>query len=128
MTVSTADKLFLAVGLIDFGGLIACIGFTLYLAYTKMTVLLGYFKNSPAVIRLAPLSCCGPWGKLMVVGGISGFVTFPDFYIKRGRISADDVKSLPSSLRNRLIVLQWSVIVLLLIMFCLAAMVEMEIF
>ncbi|CAI8935282.1 hypothetical protein EMIT0P218_40190 [Pseudomonas sp. IT-P218] len=64
----------------------------------------------------------------MVVGGISGFVTFPDFYIKRGRISADDIRSLPSSLRFRLIVLQWSVIVLLLIMFCLAAMVEMEIF
>ena len=64
----------------------------------------------------------------MVVGGISGFVTFPNFYIKRGRISADDIRSLASSLRFRLIVLQWSVIVLLLIMFCLAAMVEMEIF
>lgn len=64
----------------------------------------------------------------MVVGGISGFVTFPDFYIERGRISADDIRSLPSSLRCRLIVLQWSAIVLLLIMFCLAALVEMEIF
>ena len=28
MTLSAADKLFLVVGLIDFGGLIACIGFT----------------------------------------------------------------------------------------------------
>lgn len=47
MTLSTADKLFLIVGLVDFGGLIACIGFTLYLAYTKMNILLGCFKNSP---------------------------------------------------------------------------------
>jgi hypothetical protein len=126
--LSFADKIFLVVGLIDFGGLIACIGFTLYLAYTKMKVLLGYFQNSPAVISLAPLSYGGPWGKLMVVGGISGFVTFPDFYIKRDRISANDIRSLPSSLRFRLIVLQWSVIVLLLIMFFLAALVEMEVF
>lgn len=128
MALSFADKIFLVVGLIDFGGLIACIGFTLYLAYTKMKVLLGYFQNSPAVISLAPLSYGGPWGKLMVVGGISGFVTFPDFYIKRDRISANDIRSLPSSLRFRLIVLQWSVIVLLLIMFFLAALVEMEVF
>ena len=64
----------------------------------------------------------------MVVGGISGFVTFPNFYIKRGRVSAYDIRSLPSSLRYRLVVLQWTVIVLLLIMFCLAAMVEMEVF
>ena len=77
--MSTADKLFLVVGLIDFGGLIACIGFALYLAYTKMKVLLGYFQNSSAVISLATLSCSGPWGKLMVVGGIFGFVTFPEF-------------------------------------------------
>jgi hypothetical protein len=69
VTLSTADKLFLVVGLIDFGGLIACIGFALYLAYTKMKVLLGYFQNSSAVISLATLSCSGPWGKLMVVGG-----------------------------------------------------------
>jgi hypothetical protein len=128
VTLSTADKLFLVVGLIDFGGLIACIGFTLYLAYTKMKVLLGFFQNSSAVISLATLSSGGPWGKLMVVGGISGFVTFSNFYIKRGRVSADDIRSLPSSLRYRLIALQWSVIVLLLIMFCLAAMVEMEVF
>jgi len=128
VTLSTADKLFLAVGLIDFGGLIACIGFTLYLAYTKMKDLLGYFQNSPAVIALAPLKCGGPWGRLMLVGGISGFVTFPEFYIKRGRVSADDIKNLPLSLRYKLIVLQWTSIILLLIMFCLAAMVEMEIF
>jgi hypothetical protein len=128
VALSFADNIFLVVGLIDFGGLIACIGFTLYLAYTKMKVLLGVFQSSPAVISLAPLSYGGPWGKLMVVGGISGFVTFPDFYIKRDRISANDIRSLPSSLRFRLIVLQWSVIVLLLIMFFLAALVEMEVF
>ncbi len=64
----------------------------------------------------------------MLVGGISGFVTFPEFYIKRGRVSADDIKNLPLSLRYKLIVLQWTSIILLLIMFCLAAMVEMEIF
>lgn len=126
--MSTADKLFLAVGLIDFGGLIACIGFTLYLAYTKIEVLLGCFQNSPAVLSLAHLRSSGPWGRLMVVGGISGFVTFSDFYIKRGRISVDDIKNLPLLLRQRLIVLQWSAIILLLIMFSLAVLIEMEIF
>lgn len=127
MTQSTVDTIFLVIGLIDFGGLIACIGYTLYLAYTKMEVLLGYFQNSPAVANFLPLRHGGPWGKILIVGGISGYATFPNFYIKRGRISPEDITNLPSPIRHKLIVLQWSSIVLLLIMFCLTAMIELDV-
>jgi hypothetical protein len=127
MSLNTADIVFLAVGLIDFGGAIVCIGVALHMAYTKMDVLLDHFKHSPAVIALTPLRHGGPWGKLLIVGGISGFVTFPVFYIKRGSISAEDINNLPAPIKCKFIVLQWCVIVFLLVMLGLAVVVEFNI-
>lgn len=81
MSLGTADKIFLTVGLIDFSGAVICIGVAVHIAYTKMDMLLDCFRNSPAVKALTPLRFGGVWGRLLIVGGISGFVTFSDFYI-----------------------------------------------
>jgi hypothetical protein len=116
MSLNTIDKVFLTVGLIDFGGAVICIGVALHMAYTKMDVLLDCFKTSPAVRSLAALRHGGPWGRLLVVSGISGFVTFSGFYIKRGTISAEDINNLPPQIRNRLVVFQWCAIGLLVVM------------
>ena len=125
MSLSAADKIFLAAGLIDFGGAFVCIGVALHMAYTKMDVMLRHLKNSSSVMALAPLRQGGPWGKLLLVGGISGMVTFPNFYVKRGRLSADDLNSFPAPLKRRLVALQWCVIGLLLVMVGLAAVVKL---
>jgi hypothetical protein len=55
MSVSTADKVFLCLGLIDFGGIFVWIGIALHLAYTKMDLMLAHLKHCPAVMIRAPL-------------------------------------------------------------------------
>lgn len=126
MSLTTADKLFVVVGLIDFAGLFAVIGYTLYLANTKMDVLLKTFKNSSGVIALASLGLGGLREKMMIVGGVSGYVTFPRFYIRRGVLDVEDFKGVSKALKRQLVALQWAGIASLLVMFGLAVVVELN--
>jgi hypothetical protein len=85
----------------------------LRIGYTQMDTMLEHLKNSSAVKAMAFLRKIGPRGVLLLVGGISGFVTFPSFYIKRGTIDAKDIENFPAPLKHKLIILQWSLIGLL---------------
>lgn len=80
----------------------------LYVAYTKMDFILGHLKHCTAIRVRVPLRHGGPWGKLMLIGGISGIITFPGFYLKRGEMSLDDLQAFPSVLKRRLIFMHWS--------------------
>ena len=86
------------------------IGVALSMAYTRMDTMLDHLKKSPCAMSIASLSHGGPWGKLLLIGGVSGFITFPGFYLKRGRISAEDINNFPVPLRRQLVALQWTVI------------------
>jgi hypothetical protein len=97
-------------------GVFIWIGVALHLAYTKIDVLLNHLKNCSAIMSRAPLRYGGPWGHLLLIGGISGIVTFPSFYLKRGELSSEDLRNLPEALKRRLVVLQFSVIGLLIAM------------
>ncbi|AZC32400.1 hypothetical protein C4K38_4449 [Pseudomonas chlororaphis subsp. piscium] len=127
MSLNTADKIFLVVGLVDFAGIFIVLGICLHLAYTKMDLMLDHLQNSPMLSTLTTLRHCGPWGKLILVGSISGFVTFPNFYLKRGWVSAEDLLGFPAALKSQLVVLQWSALGLLLVMAGLAAVVKLGI-
>jgi hypothetical protein len=89
------------------------ISVALHMAYTKTDQMLEYLKNSSSILALASLRHGGPWGRLLLIGDISGLVTFPNFYAKRGGINMDDINKLPVSLKRKLVTLQWCVIVLL---------------
>lgn len=127
MTLSIADTLFLVIGVIDISGMLAGIGYMLFLAKTKMDVLQRCFKNSWGVTGPDAFQYSGAWGRVMIIGRISGYVTFSTFYIKRGILSADDLKKLPVSLKRKLIALQWIGIALLVVMFGLALMAELNV-
>ncbi|EPL14464.1 hypothetical protein [Pseudomonas sp. CF161] len=116
MSLNVVDKLLLSVALIDLAGIFLWIGGCLHLAYTKMDLMLEHLKNCSAIMTRAPLRHAGPWGKLLLVGGIAGIVTFPGFYLKRGELSSEDLAHFPASLKRKLAVLHWSVIGLLLVM------------
>jgi Trk-type K+ transport system membrane component len=124
---STADTLFLVIGVIDISGLFAGIGYMLFLANTKMDILQSCFKNSWGVTGGSAFEYSGVWGRIMIIGRISGYVTFSTFYIKRGILSADDLKELPASLKRKLIALQWIGIILLIVMFGLAFIAELNV-
>lgn len=116
MSLSIVDKVLLALAVADIVGLIIWIGGCLYLAYTRMELMLSHLKNSVAVKNMELLRHGGPWGKLLLVGGISGCIAFPGFYIKRGQLDPQDIASFPNDLRRKLVRLYQSVIGLLLIM------------
>ncbi|AIL63528.1 hypothetical protein [Pseudomonas alkylphenolica] len=95
-------------------GMFAWIGVALHMAYTKMDLMLELLKNCSAVMTRAPLRHGGPWGKLLLVGGISGIVTFPGIYLKHGGVSTEDLEKMPKQLKRKLELLQWCAIGLLI--------------
>lgn len=116
MSSSIIDHVLLVIGIADIVGLMVWIGVCLHLAYTKMDVMLEHLKNSPAITAWAPMRQGGPWGKLLLIGGISGLVTFPGPQLKTGQLSAEDLANFPAALKRKLVRLYWCVIWLLLIM------------
>ena len=112
MTVSVADQVFLVLGLSIFGGAVFCIGLSLHMAYTKMELMLGHLKNCSIVRTHAPLKYGGPWGKLMLIGWIAGVFAFPEYYLKRGQASLNDLNNFPANLRKKLVMLKWASLVL----------------
>ena len=105
MSISTSDAITLGVGLFIFAGCFGFVGVALYVAYAKLDVMLGYFKNTPAVIIRSPLKNGGPWGRLFVLGGIVGVIKTPGFYIPDGGACVEDIASFPEGLKARLIAL-----------------------
>ncbi|WP_053269599.1 hypothetical protein [Pseudomonas chlororaphis] len=126
MSLNTADKIFLVVGLVDFAGIFIALGICLHMAYTKMDLMLEHLQNSAVLSTLATLRHGGPWGKLILVGSISGFVTFPNFYLKRGWVCAEDVLGFPAVLKRKLVVLQYCSLGLIVVMAGLAAVVKLD--
>jgi len=124
MSVSTAEKIFLCVSLIDFGGIFVSLGIALHLAYTKMDLMLDHLKNCPAVMIRAPFKDGGPSGRLFVQGAIMGLMTTPRLYLRDGGASAEDLKNFPADLKRKLIVLHWSTGFFLLVLFGLFAVDE----
>ena len=76
MSLSTADTIFLCVGVIDFGGIFIWFGFALHLAYTRLDEMLERLKNCQAITRCVSLGHRGLYGKILLIGGISSIVTF----------------------------------------------------
>ena len=89
-------------------GMLIWIGVVLYMAYTQLDDVLGHLKNCSAVMARTPLRHGGPWGKLLLMGGISGIVTFPGIYLKHGGVSTEDLQRLPAPLKRKFAILQWA--------------------
>ena len=89
------------------------IAVALHMAYTKMDWLLDLLKDSSAIRDRAFLNSGGPWGRLLLIGGVSGIVTFPGFYLKRGGIRNEDLERLPRPIKKKLVALHWSALTLL---------------
>lgn len=89
------------------------IAVALRMAYTKMDLLLELLSDSSAIRDRAFLNSGGPWGRLLLIGGVSGIVTFPGFYLKRGGVRTEDLERLPRPIKKKLVALHWSALTLL---------------
>lgn len=111
--MNTEKLVFGCLGGILVVGAIVWIFIALCIAHTKMDLMLKHLKNSSLISALAKLKQGGIWGRLLLVGSISGVLAFPAFYIKRGRANAEDISQFPVLLKRKLVVLQWGGIVLM---------------
>lgn len=88
------------------------IGFALYLAYTKMDVMLRHLRNSTAVMALSHYRHLGAWGHFHLIAGIAALVAFPNRHIKNGTLSAEDINNLPAPLKRKLVIWRWGILIL----------------
>jgi hypothetical protein len=84
----------------------------LHMAYTKMDVLFGHLKNSPAITVLAFWRHAGPSGRLRMISNIAHYVSSPRRGIENGTISAEDIENLPMPIKCKLVIL-WRSLTLL---------------
>ena len=101
-------------GIIVIVSLLIGLAIALHMAYTQIDLILGRLKNCTAIMVRAPLKHGGPWGRLLLIGGISGVLTFPSSYLKRGELCPEDLKNFPIMLKRKLVVMQWGIIVLMI--------------
>ncbi|WP_324834273.1 hypothetical protein [Pseudomonas saxonica] len=94
-------------------GAIIWLVIALRIAYRHLELMLKHLENSSTVTTLTQLKQGSLWGRVLLVGSISSVLTFPDFYIKRGRASAEDISLFPTLLKRKLVVLQWGGIVII---------------
>lgn len=99
-------------GILVIGAIIWLI-IALRITYTHLDLMLKHLENSSTVTTLTQLKQGSLWGRVLLVGSISSVLTFPDFYIKRGRASAEDISLFPTLLKRKLVVLQWGGIVIM---------------
>ena len=110
MSISVADALFLASGLIVFGGALVVFGVALHLGYTKGDVLSEHFQNSSPLITVSARVHAGLRGKTRLVYSISSVVTFPRFFLKYGIVTYVDLHNFHYDLRRKLVALQWTLL------------------
>jgi hypothetical protein len=88
------------------------VGFALYLAYTRLDVMLKHLKNSTAVMALSHYRHLGAWGHFHLIAGIAALVAFPDRHIKSGSLSAEDIDNLPAPIKRKLVIWRWGILIL----------------
>lgn len=88
---------------ITFLGAFIMIGAHLYWIRTHLNEALAHLKNSPIVNQQRAFLYFGIWGKMALLGGIAGFLTYSGYFIKRGLLDADEVNNFPEPLKKKLI-------------------------
>lgn len=101
--ISSPHDFFVVLCALTFLGIFGMAGIYLYWGYTRMEEILGHIKNSKAITGSRFYLHMGPWGRLVMVGMVAGFLAFPASYIKKGILETNEVKTFPQPFKGRLI-------------------------
>lgn len=102
MSEVTANTILLWITLAGTGGITIISGMLLYIAYTKMEIMLDCLKNCPAVMIRARFVHGGPRGRLFVLGGIYSVIKSPGLFLPDSGACAKDIENFPENLKNQL--------------------------
>ncbi|MCB2252185.1 hypothetical protein KTQ74_09775 [Pseudomonas chlororaphis] len=92
---------------ITFLGMFVLIGIYMYLGYTSMDKILEAVRNCSLINRYRFYLSVGPWGKMVMVGGVASCLLFSGYLIKHGELSKDDIDNFPEPLKGRLLMSQY---------------------
>lgn len=105
MSLSTVKDTFMVIVIINFAALILLNAVSLYIARTKIELILNSLKNSSISLSLMMLWDGGLWGRIYMMGEVFGILRNPEIYIYQGKLNAEDIKNFPPDLKRMLLAL-----------------------
>lgn len=100
--ISSPHDFFAVLCALTFLGIFSMAGIYLYWGYTRMEEILGHVKNCKVITGSRFYLHMGPWGRLVMVGMVAGFLARPTSYIKKGILDANEIDTFPQPLKRRL--------------------------
>ncbi len=105
MNFETVKDALILVSIINFAALLIVNCIWLYIAKTKIRLIMRSLKNSPIRYSLMMLWHGGMWGRIYMMGEISRFLKRPEIHIYHERLSAEDIKKFPPDFKRTLLTL-----------------------
>lgn len=105
MSLSIAKDILMITVTISFAGLIIVNAVSLYIAKTKIEIILNSLQNSSIASSLLMLWHGGFWGRIYMMGEVFGILKSPAIYIYQGKLSTKDVNNFPPNLKRTLLTL-----------------------
>lgn len=76
------------------------LGLWLHTSYTKMDEILKHLSNCRAIQIRKPLMGNDPFGRLFMMGAVSGILTAPKLYLRDGGADLSDIENFPKELKK----------------------------
>ncbi|MGY3171246.1 hypothetical protein ACVWYU_000619 [Pseudomonas sp. TE12234] len=105
MSLDTAKDILMITITISFAGLIIVNSISLYIAKTKIELILNHLQNSSIASSLLMLWHGGLLGRIYMMGEVFGILGNPATYIYQGKLSAKDIQNSPPKLKRTLLTL-----------------------
>ncbi|TEA61190.1 hypothetical protein [Pseudomonas sp. CH235] len=105
MSYETARDAFIILNIINVAALIIINCIVLYIAKTKIELIMNSLQNSSIAGGLMMLWHGGVRGRIYMMGEIFSFLKRPAIYLYQGKLSAKDIKNFPPDFKRTLLTL-----------------------
>lgn len=105
--ITSAHDFVVVLGGLTLLGLFVVMGVYVYWGYTRMDSIMEGVKECSLINRYRFYLQMGPWGRMMMVGGVASCLLFSKYLIGRGLLNAQDIDDFPGSLKVSMIVSQY---------------------
>ncbi|MCB2252943.1 hypothetical protein KTQ74_13630 [Pseudomonas chlororaphis] len=101
--INSPHDFFVVLCALTFLGIFGMAGTYLYWGYARIEEVLKHLQNCKAITGSRFYLQMGPWGRLVMIGMVAGFLAFPASYIKKGILDANDIDAFPQPFKRKLI-------------------------
>jgi len=112
--LTTLEYVLASFCLITFIGTLIMIGVYLHWGNTKTEEIMNHVKNCKIINNNRFYLYMGAWGRMAMMGMISGFLAFPGYHLRKGMLDIDDINNFPELLKKKLIMsfyIGWGILI-----------------